>query len=1330
MRILGLLLTAILAGSLPASASDGSRTVPPTPGSRRTPPAVQASISRLPLTFEANRGQAPEGTAFLARGSGWSASILREGVRFGFDGRPEAAVTMRVRDARPDPAVSGIDALPCRSNYFLGNDPAAWRTGIPHYAVVRASGVLPGVALLWRGLPGGRLRYDLEIAPHADRNRLFLDFEGARSVCSDANGDLIVDAAAGSMRHSRPVAWQESGGRRIPVPCRFEAGNRSARIVLGPHDAALPVIVDPTVQVSSHYGAGDVTRGHGCAVDSSGNVYLNGFTNQSGYATAGAYQTARSGSDDVYVMKLAPGGSTVLYYTYLGGTSSDRYPYMTVDASGAVYVAGETGSSDFPVKFPLQSYGGANDGFVAKIGPSGGTLEFSTYIGGTAREIAAGITVARDGTVWACGLTASDNFVRVNAIDTVRNGDEAFLVRLSADGKSLLFSSYLGGNGTEYLFGVAAADDGTIWAAGYTNSTNFPLASPVQDTYGGGAEDAIVVAVSQDGSDLLFSTYLGGSEFEEATAIAVDLMGRPVVTGWTVSTDFPTAAALQDSNAAGADAFVWKYDPVDQEVLFSTFLGGDGADYGYGVATDPESDIYVTGNTASSDFPLSSALDANRGGNNDMFLSKISSDGATLLFSTYHGGTTGESAQGGENNSDDVPRSVAVDGSIAVIAGETDSIDYPKVDGIAGSWTGQHCGAFAVFSFLPAPFRALHVESATANDVAIAWTDPHGGAYDVEVQRKSGTGAGAFSTVANLDAGTTEWAEGDLTEDKFYVYRVRGTSGGGNTGWAVTTVQTQLNPPSSPSILDNQNDTVTVGWSDESSVETSYAVYRRLAGLGASFALIATKPAGSTSHADATVAAEKTYEYRVRTKGPSGAVADSTIVQVLTPPPNATQFSVQSVTDVSATLLWLDNAVFETGFEVQRRDDEAVGDFVTIATTASNTQAYLDSGLVGDHAYSWRVRAVNAGGGSHWTTVVSGTTPPPGPSGLAGEALSPESAEISWADNSDSETGFLVERRRAGELAFTAAGTVGAGVTSFVDEGLVQKTTYQVRVRATSVNGASSAVETLELLTPAQLVITKARRKPAKGARPAVLTVSGRFDTAPLEADLAGAATMTVAGTEFPVAGFTARGSKLEHEGDGFKVVLTPSKSSCTGVAFTLTVQGGVVETLDPEGVLVLAIESGEFSCMGSARLSEGAFDPKKGIGTWEHPSLTVTALKVNTARPGRNTLSLTAMFVPEQTPPESAPDVVVAIGDDFAFTIPGEGFTLKSGKWVYSMREEETWSATLDPVKGTLVVKGSNLIIGEFEDVPQPLRIGLNVGDLAFEDSPIFVPRNGTFRF
>jgi hypothetical protein len=632
---------------------------------------------------------------------------------------------MKLRNANLAAKVTGQDELAGTSNYFTGNDPAKWRTNVPTYAKVKYEGIYPGIDLVYYGNQR-QLEYDFIVAPGADPRRIAFDVSGAKQIRQDGNGELVFKVGEGEIRWHKPVVYQERDGARQLVAARYAMTDTNCvAFELAKYDASRPLYIDPLVY-STYLGSSGGDQDNSIAVDNAGNVYVTGSTQATDFPTMNPLQpTYGGGSYDAFVTKINPTGSALVYSTYLGGSGLDWGQGIAVDNAGNAYVTGFTRSTDFPTMNPLQPvFGGNGDAFVAKLNPTGSALVYSTYLGGSGSDDGNGIAVDSASNAYVTGLSASTDFpTTLGAFQTTCNPNnncaDVFVTKINPTGSALVYSTYLGGTGLDWGKGIAVDSVGNVYVTGYTQSTDFPTMNPLQPTYGGGSYDAFVTKINPTGSALVYSTYLGGSGYDQGNGIAVDSAGNAYVTGLTQSTDFPTMNPLQPSNGGAstgnANAFVAKFNPTGSALVYSTYLGGSGyrnccGDQGNSIAADSMGNAYLTGLTSSTNFPTTpDAFQRSPYSHGVSFVTTINPTGSVLIYSTYLDGPPDNGYNGGAQGN-----GIAVDSmGNTYVTGVTQSIDFPVTPGafqtscviIAGA--GGCMSAFVTKFYLPATTTTL-----------------------------------------------------------------------------------------------------------------------------------------------------------------------------------------------------------------------------------------------------------------------------------------------------------------------------------------------------------------------------------------------------------------------------------------------------------------------------------------------------------------------------------------------------------------------------------------------------------------------------------------------
>ncbi len=703
----------------PLAARNGSS------ASLETGPKIQdrilESYGNLPLSFETNRGQTDAQVKFFSRASGYTLFLTDDAAIFSVTGeqagrdlddafppdsqlRPatlpaaSAVLQMKLVEANSAAQVSGEDQLPGKSNYFIGNDPTKWRSRVPTYAKVKYAGVYSGVDLVYYGNQR-QLEYDFIVAPGADPHRIQFEVRGARSVRQDPHGDLVLDLGDGEVRWRKPVVYQKKDGIRQEIAADYVINDKGrVGFEVADYDPGRPLFIDPLVY-STYLGGSLCNQGLAIAADSSGNAYVTGITSSTNFPTMNPLQPANAGNSDVFVTKINPTGSALVYSTYLGGGGDDWGRGIAVDSSGNAYVTGATSSGNFPTMNPLQpAYGGGyRDAFVLELDASGSALVYSTFLGGNDDDHGYGIAVDASGAAYVAGGTYSTNFPTMNPVQPAYGGNaDAFVAKLNPGGSAFTYSTYLGGDWQDWGVGIAVDNSGNAYVTGETFSYNFPTLNPLQPTIGG-YFDAFVSVLNPSGSAFVYSTYLGGNGFDIGHGIAVDSSGNAYVVGATASSNFPTLNPLQPSpNGGYFDAFVSVLNPSGSAFVYSTYLGGSGYEQGYGIAVDSSGNAYVTGQTSSGDFPTMNPLQLSNAGSFDAFVSELNPSGSAFVYSTYLGGKGADWGYG-----------IAVDSSgNAYINGITRSANFPTINPLQSKLSGDPDG-WVVKIAQPSPFGML-----------------------------------------------------------------------------------------------------------------------------------------------------------------------------------------------------------------------------------------------------------------------------------------------------------------------------------------------------------------------------------------------------------------------------------------------------------------------------------------------------------------------------------------------------------------------------------------------------------------------------------------------
>ena len=518
------------------------------------------------------------------------------------------------------------EALSEQVFHYRRGEASRWRENVPSFEGIVYPNLYDGIDLRVTGKRTG-VKYEFLVAPGADWRQIRLSYEGVERLTVREDGALEIHPRADwpPLQDASPLLYQEIKGVRQPVAGRYALdGTVCGFEITGGYDPSRPLVIDPDLEWSTYLGGSDNDGNNwgGVALDGSGNILVTGETWSSGWVSGG-FDTTWGGYNDAFVTKLSSSGGH-LWSTYLGGNGFDEGYGVAVDGSGNIVVAGSTSSSGWVSGgFDTTYNGGLYDGFVAKLSSSGGHL-WSTCLGGSNDDWGWGVAVDGSGNIVVTGRTWSSEWVSGGFDTTFDFFDDAFVAKLSSSGDHL-WSTYLGGSGWTEGYGVAVEGSGNILVTGGTNSSGW--VSGGFDTTLGGYVDAFVAKLSSSGGHL-WSTYLGGSDDDWGNGVAVDGSGNIVVTGVTESSGYETHGGYRD-------AFVAKLSSSGG-LLWSTYLGGSGGDGGYGVAVDGSGNIVVTGDTTSSGW-VSGGFDTILDGDSDAFVAKLSASGGHL-WSTYLGG--------------------------------------------------------------------------------------------------------------------------------------------------------------------------------------------------------------------------------------------------------------------------------------------------------------------------------------------------------------------------------------------------------------------------------------------------------------------------------------------------------------------------------------------------------------------------------------------------------------------------------------------------------------------------------------------------------------------
>lgn len=596
---------------------------------------IAHQLLKLPLSFESNKGQIDPSVQFLSRRKGYSFYFTPQEIVMVI--QKNSPLKIQFIGANQNPILAGVDELNSKSNYFIGNDPHKWLTNIPHYTKVSYQDIYPGINALFYG-NGQQLEYDICIAPGKNPQDPHLHFEGAKELSIDTFGNLhiLIDEKQ-EIQMQKPFVYQMVEGNKNIIDGKFILlAQNDVGFEIGSYDTTMQLVIDPVL----------------------------------------------------------------IYSTYLGGTDNDSGKGIAADKDGNIYIIGETASNNFPTTqgSSLPNYRGNGDAFITKLNPTGSSLIYSTYLGGSDNDSGAGIAIDSVGNAYATGFTTSNNFPLQNPFQPILNGiANAFLTKLNPTGSALLYSTYLGGSAFDSGNAIAIDSTGNAYITGRVGSSDFPVTpNAFQTTLAVGAVNAFVSKINPAAAgtqSLIYSTYLGGSNLDVGFGIAVDNNGNAYVTGSASSNNFPvTPGVIQGMLLGSRNAFITKINSTGTApLIYSTYLGGSIDDESSGIAIDSSNNAYIIGCTSSPDFPVTiGAFQTTNNGANNVFVTKINPTATSpLIYSTFLGGTAF-----------DMGNALAIDSNgNAYVTGFTTSSDFPVTsDAFQPNFSGLSNAFFTKFN--------------------------------------------------------------------------------------------------------------------------------------------------------------------------------------------------------------------------------------------------------------------------------------------------------------------------------------------------------------------------------------------------------------------------------------------------------------------------------------------------------------------------------------------------------------------------------------------------------------------------------------------------------
>ena len=661
--------------------------------------------------FVENRGQWDAQASFLVRSSGIDEWITNDGMVLDFHRSVKATSTDSSQRMHPSgqivghvvklsfagsspSAITGVNKLPGKYNYLIGNDSSKWTTDVPSYTEARSEHPYDGVSLRYY-VDQGAPRYDVVLQPGADPSQVRMKVDGANGLRVLPNGNLAIDTSLGVVEQRGLVAFQEEDGVKRPVPCHMVSDGATVGFDTGSYDVTKPLVIDPLIFSTFAGGTNNYNYLAGVKSGPGGVPIIAGYTQATNFPTStGAYQTTFQGGFDGFVAEYNASGTQANFSTFLGGTQSNFLNGLAVDSAGEAVVVGSTSSTDFPVTAgALQTtntaapYGSA--AFVTKLNASGNGLVFSTYLAGTNSGSGFGNgsganAVALDGSqsVFVTGSDGDGNFpVSANAfLSTPKSSETGFLVKLNSTGSQLIYGTLFGGSHYVISNAVAVDKDDYAYVAGQAEGSDFPVsASAYQKTnlvsnpnqYAG-----FVVKFNSTASSLIYGTYLSGTIDTRLTSIVVNASNDAIVGGFTAASNYPTTAGVLqptfEAQATFDQGVVSELNPTGSALLYSTYFGAHGSAQVNDVALNAQGDVLVGGVTDALDFPTTAGAFQRSNAYQTYcgFLASLSPGLNSEIYSTLISGTGGIFG-------DNVERVALTPSGYALIAGIASSLDFP-----------------------------------------------------------------------------------------------------------------------------------------------------------------------------------------------------------------------------------------------------------------------------------------------------------------------------------------------------------------------------------------------------------------------------------------------------------------------------------------------------------------------------------------------------------------------------------------------------------------------------------------------------------------------------
>ncbi len=947
------------------------------------------------------------------------------------------------------PLVTG-DRLDGYTNYYYAHCPQGI-AAVPGFATLLYEDIYSNIDLRFRIIEG-RLKYEFIVHPGGNVSEIRLRYSGATRLVHQLDGGIEVHTALGSVRESEPLTYQQYSDN---IPSSFLVDGTEVRFAVQKYDRARDLIIDPWV---TYYGGSMLDAPNGAAIDGSNNVIVAGFTESTNFPVQHAVQTSyQGGAYDPVIIKVSPGG-VLQWATYYGGSEGDGCYDVAADASGDIVVIGSTGSTDFPTRNAIQpNQAGNGDSFLVKLG-STGTVQWSTYFGGSGQERFSAVAMDENGSIFAGATTESSNFpLKKPFQNSIAGNFDIVLFKLTGTG-ALEWSTYYGGSALDYMRAIDVDANGNAAFSGLSRSGNIPLPNQSMSVPSRG-DDLIIGRISSSGH-LIRATRYGGSGYEgdpingRTGSLACGPDAMVAITAGTNSTDLPVRNAIYSSAQGGKDALIAVLDSSGRFVM-GGYLGGNGGDEGLGITFYANGRMIIAGSTSSSNFPLVAAQQTALAGSSDAFVTRADTGGG-INWSTYFGGSALDIAEG-----------VLIDNAgRVVVAGSTTSSDLPVQNPIqASNGGGQDIMILSFFDASVTPPDSpsgLTGAALTYTKALLNWADNSNSESSFVIEHHAGDANWQIFATTGMDASALTAI--NLQPDQTHYFRVKAINALYESDYSNTI---QITMPVFPAPGNLTADSVSFSslllqWQDRSDHEDAFVIEKSES--SSIWKIIRTVEKDSTSIRITGLAPLTYYRFRVyavegSVPSPSSNVASITTLDLFAP----ANLAAKAHSAVEVRLTWEDRIDGESGFLIEFRP--AGGVWQVADTVSPETEEWLVSDLQPATSYEFRVRTLSNDLQSAASNIAQATTLLylAAPTNLSGVLMSETNIVLNWEDNATGESGYEIEHRE-NDNAWVTLHTTHADASMYDVQGLTPRTANRFRVRAVGDQAASgySNVVTIE----------------------------------------------------------------------------------------------------------------------------------------------------------------------------------------------------------------------------------------------------------------------------